>query len=75
MLALLTIVVAVLSEHEMRVREHKGGGGKIDTMLSEVDTICVYVPLESHSVNTIVYTTGARCEGGEFQPVHQPEAW
>ena len=56
--ALLAIVVgAVLSEHEMRVCEHKGGSGKIDAMLREVDTILVCVPLELHSVNTIVYTT------------------
>lgn len=44
--ALPAIVVdTVLSEHKMWVREHKGRRSKIDTILCEVDTILVGVPI------------------------------
>lgn len=61
---------SVFSEHYVRVREHKSGGGKIDAMLAEVGAILVCVPLEPQwSIQVYIpFWAAARLAGGAWEP-------
>ena len=61
--ALLPIVAgSIFSQHQLRIYKNDYCRTKVDSMLNDMDSILVFVPLELHVINTIVYTQLAKTQ-------------